>query len=34
MEALRASLERKPEKKPAKRAEVTEISSRRKKKTS
>jgi DNA end-binding protein Ku len=35
MEALRASLEKKPgEKKPAKRAEVTEISSRRKKKSS
>jgi len=34
MEALRASLERKPgERKPAKRAEVTEISSRRKKKS-
>jgi len=33
MEALRASLE-KSEKKPAKRAEVTELSSRRKKKTS
>jgi DNA end-binding protein Ku len=35
MEALRASLDRKPAaKKPAKRAEVTEISTRRKKKTS
>jgi DNA end-binding protein Ku len=34
MEALRASLEKKPERKPAKRAEVTEISSRRKKKSS
>ena len=34
MEALRASLERKPgERKPAKRAEVTEISTRRKKKS-
>src|SRR5690349_11939058 len=34
MEALRASLDRKPgERKPAKRAEVTEISSRRKKKS-
>ncbi|MGH8481457.1 MAG: Ku protein [Nevskiaceae bacterium] len=34
MEALRASLEKQPERKPAKRAEVTEISSRRKKKSS
>jgi len=33
MEALRASLEKKPEKKPAKRAEVTEISTRRRKKS-
>jgi DNA end-binding protein Ku len=33
MEALRASLEKKGERKPAKRAEVTEISSRRKKKS-
>jgi DNA end-binding protein Ku len=34
MEALRASLEKKSERKPAKRAEVTEISTRRKKKSS
>jgi len=34
MEALRASLERTGERKPAKRAEVTEIASRRKKKSS
>jgi len=33
MEALRASLERTGERKPAKRAEVTELSSRRKKKS-
>ena len=33
MEALRASLERTGERKPAKRAEVTEIDSRRKKKS-
>jgi DNA end-binding protein Ku len=33
MEALRASLERSGERKPAKRAEVTELSSRRKKKS-
>ena len=33
MEALRASLEQKSERKPAKRAEVTELSSRRKKKS-